>query len=117
MEWTVEGPPSLTVVWSVLRWSMERSPSPLHRQADTLAGVGKVPSKVPCTPPRTRRVVAGAASISSTSSSTEIRSETSEILDTATASETEEGTGSKSRSLSPCKVPASDKAEGDNWCG
>ena len=102
---------------AALRWSIERSPSPLHRQADTLAGVGKVPSKVPCTPPRTRRVVAAAASTASAAvTSAETRSETSEILDTATAVTTEtDEAGSVSRSLSPCKVPAADKAEGDNW--
>ena len=63
-------------------------------------------------------MAASTSSAGVTSSSAETRSVTSEILDTATASETEEGSGtsgSVSRSLSPCKVPAADKAEGDNW--
>merc|ERR1719461_1766452 len=40
---------------SLPRWSIERSVSPLHRPAEMLSA-SKIPSKLPCTPPRARKV-------------------------------------------------------------
>ena len=43
----------LSWLWIITRWSIERTPSPLHRQAECL-----VPSRVAWTPPRTRKILA-----------------------------------------------------------
>ena len=92
----------------LFRWSIERSVSPLHRPAEMLSA-SKIPSKLPCTPPRARKVWTKPSSTSDKQEDIDgVESEES-----VSDQKSDKLTGCKSPSTPPCKLITGDITSSD----